>query len=125
MTQKIAMHHCIICRAESLQRRHVSTIGRKLLNSNVSSTCSHNMANFGPKAAETCWQFWGTPANFNGFRILAAPTSFTGGQPHFARCLAVSSDATLYIHFRGFLSPNRIFARCKIHVTSKSCVLLY
>ena len=28
------------------------------------------MANFGPLTAEICWQVWGTPANFNGFRIL-------------------------------------------------------
>jgi len=43
-----------------------------LLNSNASSTCPLNMVNFGPLAAEICWQVWGTPANFNGFRILAA-----------------------------------------------------
>jgi len=30
------------------------------------------MVNFGPLAAEICWRVWGTPANFNGFRILAA-----------------------------------------------------
>jgi len=30
------------------------------------------MANFGPLAAEMCWRVWGTPANFNGFRVLAA-----------------------------------------------------
>jgi len=31
------------------------------------------MVNFvGPLAAEICWRFWGTPANFNGFGILAA-----------------------------------------------------
>jgi len=34
------------------------------------STCSHNMANFGPLTAETGWQIWDTPANFNGFRVL-------------------------------------------------------
>jgi len=28
------------------------------------------MANFGPLTAEICWRVWGTPANFNGFRIL-------------------------------------------------------
>jgi len=46
--------------------------GKNLLNSNISSTCLHNMANFGPLAAEICWRVWGTPANFNGFRVLAA-----------------------------------------------------
>jgi len=30
------------------------------------------MVNFGLLAAEICWQVWGTPANFHGFRILAA-----------------------------------------------------
>jgi len=41
------------------------------LNSNISSTCPHNMANFGPITAQTGWRLYGTPANFNGFRVLA------------------------------------------------------
>ena len=41
------------------------------LNSNISSRCSHNMANFSPLMAEIGWRVWDTPANFNGFRILA------------------------------------------------------
>jgi len=45
---------------------------KKLLNSNVFPTCPHKMVNFGPLAAEICWRVWGTPANFNGFRVLAA-----------------------------------------------------
>jgi len=32
----------------------------------------HNMVNFGPLAAEIGLPVWGTPANFNGFRVLAA-----------------------------------------------------
>jgi len=28
--------------------------------------------NFGSLKAEICWRVWGTPANFNGFRVLAA-----------------------------------------------------
>jgi len=43
-----------------------------LLSSNISSTCPHNMVNFGPLAAEILSLGWGTPGNFNGFRILAA-----------------------------------------------------
>ena len=61
-----------LCRAISLQLRHLSTIGKKFFSSNISSTCPHNIVNFGPLAAEICWQVWGTPANFNGFRVLAA-----------------------------------------------------
>jgi len=34
--------------------------------------------------------------------FVTAATSFTGGQPNFARCLAVSWAGTLSIHFRGF-----------------------
>jgi len=51
----------------------VSTIGKKnSLNSNISLTCPYNIVNFGPLAAEIPSGVWGTPANFNGFRVLAA-----------------------------------------------------
>ena len=60
-----------LCRAMSSQLRHISTIEKELLNSNISLTCPHNMANFGPLAAEIVSLVWGTPANFNGFRVLA------------------------------------------------------
>jgi len=43
-----------------------------LLNSNTYSTCPDNMVNFGLLTAEICWPVWGIPANFNGFRVLAA-----------------------------------------------------
>jgi len=45
---------------------------KNLLNSDNSPTCPHNMANFGALAAEICSRVWGTPANFNGFCVLAA-----------------------------------------------------
>jgi len=61
-----------LCPAISLQLRHVLTIGKILLNSNISSTCPQNMANFGPLTAEIRWRVWGTPANLNGFRVLAS-----------------------------------------------------
>jgi len=61
-----------LCRAVSLQRRHVSTIEKNLLNSNTSFACPDNTVNFGPLTDKTCWRVWGTPANFNGFRVLAA-----------------------------------------------------
>ena len=38
----------------------------------MSSTCPHNIVNFGLLTAETHPVVWGTPANFNGFRVLAA-----------------------------------------------------
>ena len=61
-----------LCLAMSSQLRHLSTIGKNLLNSNISPTCRHNMVNFGPLAAEICWWDWGTPANLNRFCVLVA-----------------------------------------------------
>ena len=61
-----------LCWAISLQLRHVSTIGKNLLSNNISSTCPHNMVNFGALAAEIDPVVWGTQANFNGFRVLVA-----------------------------------------------------
>ena len=57
-------HLCTIaqlCQAISLQLRHYQQ-----------STCFHNMVNFGLLAAEIGLLVWGTPANFSGFRVLAA-----------------------------------------------------
>jgi len=45
---------------------------KNLVSSNISSTCPHNMVNFGPLAAEIFSLVWGTPGNFNGLRVLAA-----------------------------------------------------
>ena len=45
---------------------------KNLLRSNISSTRSHKFVNFGPLADEIGPVVWGTPANFNGFRVLAA-----------------------------------------------------
>jgi len=53
---------------------------QKALSSIMSSRCPHNMVNIGPLTAEIGWRIWGTPANFNGFRVLAALLR----QPNFA-----------------------------------------
>jgi len=45
---------------------------KNLLSSNISVRCPHNMVNFSPLAAEIGPVVWSTPANFNGFRVLAA-----------------------------------------------------
>jgi len=77
MTQKIAKNRHLgtiaqFCRAVSSQLRHVLTIGKKILINNTSSTCPGNMVNFGQLTVEIGSGVWGTPANFNGFRVLAA-----------------------------------------------------
>jgi len=51
---------------------HIDNWKKNLLSSNISSTCPHNMVNFGPLAAEIGPVVWGALANFNGFRVLAA-----------------------------------------------------
>jgi len=86
-----------ICRAICSQLRHVSTIGKKLLNSNTSSTCPDNMVNFGLLAAEIGLPVWGTPANFNCISHLGSVTarhSSSGRQPNFA---ALNRGRHLYL----------------------------
>jgi len=61
-----------LCQAISSQLRHVSTIGKNLLSSNICSRCPHNIVNFGLLVAEIVSGVWGTPATFNGFRVFAA-----------------------------------------------------
>jgi len=53
-------------------KAHIDNQKENLLSSNISATCLHNMVNFGPLAAEIDPVVWGTPANFNGFCVLAA-----------------------------------------------------
>jgi len=62
------------------------TIGKKLFNSNTSSTRPHNMVKFGPLTAEIYWRVWGTPTNFNGFASWwrYCRHSSSGRQPYFA-----------------------------------------
>jgi len=53
-------------------KAYIDNQKKNLLNSNISSTRLHNMVNFGPLAAEISLPVWGTPANFNGFHMLAS-----------------------------------------------------
>jgi len=61
-----------LCRAIFATTARIDNRKKNLLSSNISSTCPHNMVNFGPLPAEIVSLVWGTPANFNGFRDLAA-----------------------------------------------------
>ena len=95
-TQKIAVWApSQLCWAISLQLRHVSTIGKNLLNSNIFPTCPHIMLTSADYRLSL-----GHPSKFQrvsrlGF-FIAAP-SLNGGQPNFAQCLAVSWACTLYV----------------------------
>ena len=85
------------------------------------------MANLGPLAAEIGSVVWGTPANFNGFRVLAALLQ---------RRRSTKANQTLHgvwrllgwyttYTFSEALAPLRNFARCKIHFASSSHALWY
>jgi len=67
---------------------------KNLISSNIPSRCPHNMANFGPLAAEIDPVVWGTPANFNGFRVLAALL-------HGTLVVGVRQEGTTYIRQGG------------------------
>ena len=95
----------------------------------MSSTCPHNMANFGRLTAEICWRVWGTPANFNGFRVL--PSLLQRRRSPKAKANQTSHDVwpspglLHHIYIFGGSCRWQNFARCKIHFMFKSCVLVY
>jgi len=61
------------CRAVSSQLRHVSTIGKKkLVKQQYLLQMSLQYGEIRPTSGEIDSLVWGTPANFNGFRVLAA-----------------------------------------------------
>ena len=70
---------------------------------------------------------WGTPANFNGFRVLPS-LLHPRRSPEANQTLHdvwPSPGLLHYIYIFGDCSPWQNFARCKLHFTSKSCILLY
>ena len=76
-TQKLRKNRHILTivqlgRDTSSQIRHVSTIEKNLLDSNISPRSPHNMVNVGQLTAETGSGVYGTPANFDDFRVLAS-----------------------------------------------------
>jgi len=85
------------------------------------------MVDFGPLTAEIGSLVCGTPANFNGFCVLASllqwrrsaeanqTLHYVWPSPRLVHCIYI---------FRA-LARWRNFSRCKIHFTSNSCVLLY
>jgi len=53
-------------------KAHIDNRKKNLLNNSIFPTCDYNIVNFGPLVAEISSLVWATPANYNGFRILAA-----------------------------------------------------
>jgi len=128
--EKIAKNHHLRTIAQChgviyLQLRHLSTMGKNLLNSNISSTCPHNMVNLGTPTAEIDWWVWVTSAISMGFASWL----------HYCTDVVQhrsSKLCTMFSHLLGWytiytfleaLAPLRNSARCKIYFASKSCVL--
>jgi len=59
-------HHTTLLGYTFTTKARIDNRKKNLLNSNTSSTCHQNMANFGPLTAEIGLPVWDTPANFNG-----------------------------------------------------------
>jgi len=57
------------------------------------------MVNFGPLNAEIGWRVWGTPLNFNGFRVFASSFS-RYDQQH-------STEGVTYIQLGGHHAGHR------------------
>jgi len=71
---------------------------------------------------------FGHPCKFQRFSRLdsvTAATSLIGGQPNFARCLAVTWAGRLCIHFRRLLPRNGILPRAKFTLRPPSLALSY
>jgi len=103
----------------------IASPNKNLLNSNISpSTCLRNMVNFG-------WHLFTSLGHHSRFQwvshlaFFTVATLLTGGQPNFARCLAISCAGTLHI-FGGSCPLTEFFPSAKFTLhTSKSCILLH
>ena len=74
-TQKIAIlapSHNFVGLYLRNYKAYIDNRKKNLLNSNTSSACPVNMVNFGLLTAEIRWRVLDTPANFDGFLVLAA-----------------------------------------------------
>ena len=106
--QKICHLGCTTLSAVCSQLRHVSTVRKKLVKQQY---LLHMSAQYGELRLTSVCQF-GAPQQISTVAHLAfvtVATLLTGGQPNFARCLAISCAGTLYIHFWGLLPPYGIF----------------
>ena len=90
-----------------------------MLNSNTFSTCPHNMMNFSPLTAEIYSGVWGTPANFNGFRDLAALLQRRHSPEANQTLHDVRPWLIDYMHIFGGCSPVTEF----YHMQNSLCVL--
>jgi len=98
-----------------------------MLNGNISSIRLYNMVNFGPLTVETCWRVWWPQQISTSFVSWLRYCSDVAHRRATKHCTIIGRLLGWYVIYTisGALAPWRNFARCKIHFTSKSCVLLY
>jgi len=120
-------HHCTTLSGYIVATKACIDNRKKLLNSSISSTCIHNMVNFSPLWAQIVSLVWGTPANFNGFRVLLSllqQRRLTEANQTF-HDVWPSPGLVHYIWSFGGSCPVTEFCQVQHSLASKSCVLLF
>jgi len=102
---RTTLSFCIFATKASIDNRK-----KNLLNNNISSTCPHNTANFGPLTAEIGLPVWGTQQISMGFASCLRYCSDVAHRRLTKRCTMFGRllAGTLYIHFRGRLPSDGI-----------------
>ena len=105
-----SVHHCTTLLG------YIFTTRACIDNWKKTSHLPHNMVKTSPTNGWDRLASLGHPSKFQQVSCLGfvtAATSLSGSQPNFARCLAVSCVATLYIHFLQLLPRNGILPGAK------------
>jgi len=116
-TQKIAKNSSSACHRTTLFSYIFATKAyidnrKKVLNSNISSTCLDKMVNFGSLTVEICWRVLGTPANFNRFRVMAS-LLHRRRSPEVNKTLQDIWPSPGLVHYVYILPPNGILPAAK------------
>jgi len=80
-------HHTTLLGYIFATKARINNPKKNLWNIDISSRCRHNMANFSPLTTEIGLLVWGTPANFNRFRVLPSLLQ---------RCCSPEANQTLH-----------------------------
>ena len=96
----------------SSQLKHVSTIGKNLLNSNISPTCRYNMVNFGLLAADRFVSL-GHPCKFQRVSRLGSVTAWHSGRGRQRNFAALNRGRHLYSRWAlAHILVCKLFYRC-------------
>jgi len=105
-----------LCRAVCLELRHVSTIATKLVKQQYLLHMSPQYGELQTTSGGDRFRSLGHSSKFqrvSRLGFVTAATLLTGGQPNFARCLAISWAGTICIHFWVLLPPGGILPSTK------------